>query len=455
MNFSKKTLAAAAVSAAFLASVFFFQSCEKEDEIKPHRLELVSGDGQTGAQGELLKDEIRVRAFRPDGSVAAGYPIRVSARSGFALPENQSNFSAEFAPLSQTGAQSIAWSLGCDAEQWLDIVLLSPRCSQSELLQNQCDTLAVLSVRATASVQSGWVKSCGLAGLGNIFRENVRFRDGLNGEIFMLANNALFRSSNDGLEWDLIPPPSLFGSGMTDFAVAPNGDYWALTPFEGVFFSTDRGAIWQNTSSNGGITFSNGNRIWVDGQRVFVNFDFGQGLFRNVIGENFWKTIQPSGSFYNDFENLARASTGDLYIIDDYPKLYKSTNHGDTWTGVSVSSTQLGVSPVKNLQPTEDGKLIFHGLSSNVFYELDLATNASQRKTFSGTVGFLYRRSGKNYALSFDQATGGGTVYEGTGANLAPASIAGFDKGPIEAFFVTPSGKFVLATSTGVYALAN
>ena len=149
--------------------------------------------------------------------------------------------------------------------------------------------------------------------------------------ILLLCASAAHAGVNS---WTVTSP---YGGSILSIAVHPSNAAVMLAQTEGGFYrTTDAGAHWFQTvptsfngpSANGAIVFdpsdSSGNRVFIAALGVFRSDD---------CGASFTAVANPTT---RSIEDIAVASDGTLYIGDHDSRVFKSMNHGASWTEVTV-----------------------------------------------------------------------------------------------------------------------
>ncbi len=197
------------------------------------------------------------------------------------------------------------------------------------------------------------------------------------GHIFTGTANAVYRSTNGGVSWQLLsnglqnstvtslainPHDTLFaGSGGGVWRSTDNGDAWsqvasgmnadAITVdqngqiyaggfYSGVWGSTDGGETWSLTALT---------NVWVgalaaiSSNEVLAGLNSGGGVVRTTDGGSTWRQIGLAGI---NVSSIAVTSASHIFAASQDSGVYRSTDNGATWvrTGLPAAS-YLAVSP--------------------------------------------------------------------------------------------------------------
>ncbi len=218
------------------------------------------------------------------------------------------------------------------------------------------------------------------------------------------AQNYLYRSSNEGENWENITNGFL-SSHLSDIVIRWDGDIF-ISGY-GIYLSTDSGNSWTMMgpteylrcivtnslgdifaggwgkiyrSTNNGVTwveFSQGLPVaWIDeilvdsNDNLIVGTTFG--IYRSVDSGSSWMHIGKPEWMMNGFyfEGLAMNPSGWLFTLDGYEGIYYSTNGGATWInaypGVS-NLTALGLDQT-------DNRILVGSIDGFVYQSVDLGS---------------------------------------------------------------------------------
>jgi len=190
--------------------------------------------------------------------------------------------------------------------------------------------------------------------------------------IIVAEDNFIWRSTNDGMSWDVVEQFAL--TGISSFAKAGTKLFGAATT--GIQTSTDNGASWSfEAFSNGAYSFSsNGSTIYLgSNSKVFKSTDFGAtwidvstglgnggiqallfdgttlfagtpadavGIFRSTNGGTSWDPAAaglPIGKVIRSLISFGAY----VFAGTEGDGIYRSSDHGDTWAKTDVNNTLL------------------------------------------------------------------------------------------------------------------
>lgn len=140
-----------------------------------------------------------------------------------------------------------------------------------------------------------------------------------------LASGIVFRSTDDGMNWIDVSSGQISG-GIVSLAVIESNIF---AVGNGVYVSTDNGAIWNLT----GLADSGATSLAVIGTTIFTGSS-SYGVFRsNNYGTN-W--VQVNSGLIDTLITSLTVSGANLFAGTFNGGVFVSTNYGDTWTHVSV-----------------------------------------------------------------------------------------------------------------------
>jgi len=182
------------------------------------------------------------------------------------------------------------------------------------------------------------------------------------------------------------PYKSVYG-----LSVSNNGNIWATT-HEGIFYSTNNGDTWIQTTNSGlngigimafAMEHPISGSIFLCGYQI--SEDINNGIFRLSSKDGkFWEKVLdlPRTNIFNDFQILDMVVTisGDIYAVgeghnDCSGSVYYSRDNGDTWIEKNKGLPPMSVNPpwlfmgFRSLTLANDGTLYAAGRSG--VYRLD------------------------------------------------------------------------------------
>lgn len=199
-----------------------------------------------------------------------------------------------------------------------------------------------------------WERSRGLKGVSHLAVSSVP-----SPVVYAVAEASLYRSTDGGASWTLVLQGSLIGFGINALAVHPaNSSVVYLGTLEnGILKSTDGGVKWKQVfedASCGGI-----HSLVISSRSpstVYAGCESDQTapFFKSTNGGATWTatgaSLPDGGQFFHVALDPHRPRV--LYVtasmeVGGAPQwvTFKSTNHGATWTRLSVQGSLLEVSP--------------------------------------------------------------------------------------------------------------
>ena len=184
------------------------------------------------------------------------------------------------------------------------------------------------------------------------------------GWLFAATDGGVYRSTDNGLHWDLhlfpsqlyndIEPITILGpnvvAAVTDFSnyiSTDRGDSWNFTDLQGFAVDTD-GTIYAGSSSAGVQKSTDTAKSWMpfalEGKKIFVVVLAGgghfvcssdSGLYYSGDNGTTWTYRNYAGEFN---WNIQSDRNGHLFIIQDF-QVYTSSDFGNTWNLVVLPGT--------------------------------------------------------------------------------------------------------------------
>jgi photosystem II stability/assembly factor-like uncharacterized protein len=192
------------------------------------------------------------------------------------------------------------------------------------------------------------------------------------GHIFAtLRDGSIWKSIDDGVNWNMVVPDSITKNGVQLLFVRPDGDVFFSTPDQRLWFSSNQGSDWRSTRTLGTV-FALG---VISGRVIIAGTD--SGTFRSLdygvsFGPNTWQCF------------TAFDIRGDGAVINAGTRtdLYRSLDSGSTW--VKQFSDGKNIKIVEFLE-TRDNLLLAGG--AYVCQSLDGGLTWKRTGTV-GAVGF-------------------------------------------------------------------
>src|SRR4030095_8901370 len=286
--------------------------------------------------------------------------------------------------------------------------------------------------------------------------------------ILVAEDNFIWRSTDDGMNWDVVEQfaltgigsfakagTKLFGAARTGIQTSTdNGASWNFEPFSNgansfasngntiylgsnskVFKSTDLGATWIDMSKglgNGGIE-----ALLYDGNTVFAGTPADTaGIYRSTNGGQSWDPAAVGLPVASEIRMLI-AFAGYVFAGTQGDGIYRSSDHGDTWTKTDINNPLLANALVFTFCVKDNN--LFAGAINGIYKSTD--NGATFQRTVEGfppnigVTAYALTTSGGNVAaavnVSFSPSQGlagifyssddGGTWHQGTVANITQA----------------------------------
>jgi hypothetical protein len=220
----------------------------------------------------------------------------------------------------------------------------------------RCVTLTFFLISSLASAQ--WVQTNGPES-GEVFCIAACGKD-----LFVGTENGVYRSTDDGTNWS---PTELRNTMVLSLAVKPIGGsdtaLFAGTWFGGMFRSTSHGGSW--TDVDFGLRNNWVRTLAVSDTDIFAGTDSG-GVFLSSNNGDYW--IPVNEGLTNPFVNAVSAVGTNLYAATD-SGLFRSTNHGTSWTLLALAGQKVNAVAVIDT-------ILFAGTdTSGIFRSTDRGTN--------------------------------------------------------------------------------
>lgn len=171
--------------------------------------------------------------------------------------------------------------------------------------------------------------------------------------VYVMGSQGIIKSE-DGSTWKNLAPA--YGSGQFYLGVITNGNQVTVYNGSKAYVSSDKGSTWGNGQAyiNPGASSGYNPNYSVYSGEVANNYYYSIPLTgaelvpitRSTDGINWSTTKSAQGSYYYDqgYRDVLAASGDNVFCIyapgaesftPDHKRLYKSTDHGDSWTMVS------------------------------------------------------------------------------------------------------------------------
>lgn len=282
------------------------------------------------------------------------------------------------------------------------------------------------------------------------------------GTLYVGTTQALYKSTDGGTHWTAWTVAA--GVSITEIAVAASDPKYVYASTWGsyVYYSSDAGATWKQSSaglSDGWSGPAYTPLIAVDPGNPLRAYTatWRGGIFRSTNGGASWTRIAQGGVYWLFHLAVAPSSPNVLWAANDamytgFANIVKSTDYGDTWTGAGQPATSEDGSAVA-VDPSNPN-LPYVGTSAGLFKS---AGGSSWTKIFAPSPGSpgigsfvisptnaLQMYAGSPYSGIYLSKNGGQT-WQPSNNGFAAASIANIDLS-----LAKPSTMYATADTVGV-----
>jgi len=212
------------------------------------------------------------------------------------------------------------------------------------------------------------------------------------GNLLACNSNGIFRTSNNGTNWDQISNLN----SVLSIAVSGNGDYYAGNNYGKIIKSTNSGLSWveiYNNQIQGNTTGIRDIMIKPDG-KIFAGVYY-LGLFRSIDNGINWFRIN-NGLTNQRVSIVASNGNAKLYAGTFHDGLFASSNSGNLWTQIGLTNKyvfSIGFNGALNIfvyTPSQQGGL-YRSTDSGLNWEqtgngLSLSGNINIFRTINGTI---------------------------------------------------------------------
>jgi len=179
-------------------------------------------------------------------------------------------------------------------------------------------------------------------------------------EVYASTNRGIFRSSDDGLSWNLVYPftPATVGPTLWPVvAVKQNGAVFAGTP-SGVFVSLDQGATWIPRGLAG--TAIRSLAVTPRGDILAGGIESGK-IYLSTDDGTTWSVVHTSVNATESIYSLASDTAGYFYASTSYGKFLVSSDNGSTWNQpnqIYLSALQILVTSDGSIYAATGGRAV-------------------------------------------------------------------------------------------------
>jgi len=217
-------------------------------------------------------------------------------------------------------------------------------------------TILILLLLGGIPAMGQWVQTSGPSG-GFVSQLVV---NAANGYVYALANNGVYRSTNNGASW--VPVTNSFGADMPLYSIAASG----TTVYIGsstivnpkiVYRSTDNGDTWSQMNGSGLPGYATMSVMLVVGSKLLAHVTTALGsppFYSSTDGGDTW-VASNAGMPANSSAIFLTTKGSDIYagLSNTVKGIYKSTDNGVNWipsnttiggiTGLSANSSYIFV----------------------------------------------------------------------------------------------------------------
>jgi hypothetical protein len=411
-------------------------------------VEILDGNGQSGATGEMLNDTLRIHitsqiiSLNPEHFVL--FPKIING-NGIVSHPSFSDKPAQFLEADSQGSIKALWRLGCgDTQQRLTFYLYNTdSCGIATIASGLCEPIDSVTFNATAKTPHGWNRACGITWSD---RHNTKIRE-YNDKLYAVHYGVLYSLViKEGMSWEQVP--GVPSDEIYDFGFTSTGIIYLLTENNGLYRSSDL-RHWK-ALSNGIQDARYPYTLLVEDSVVYASFMF-DGLYRlRTSSGDTWKKLLIDGKYWEEYKFATRHPEGDLYIVDKWDELWVSSNSGDTWTHVPISYQYMR-SEAEDFKIDNSGTIYIGSGDASLAiltatnYTGELHSYYKWNSTHQFINNIKFRNGEVYYLVNFTPSPG---IYSST-SGWQKVDI-GFDK-PIHQFAFDPSGNFILGCNDGIY----
>jgi hypothetical protein len=412
--------------------ILLLLSCDKEDKLAEAKLEIISGDNQSGTAAYSLEHSLVLKA-NSSTLWKNGFMIRAKMKTGNGFVSSEDNESFRYIYSTEDGFFSMTWNLGCDFEnQEVVFYLYHYKYGDAyDIDANYCTPLDSISFHAETTFPKGWVKMCGL---DQWDAQNTRLSV-VQGDSYLVNFKTLYVP-----DFTVIPSWKIYSEHLrylvNQFTVSPSHKMFVGSEGGLFSFSDNHLEFLTDKISRSGVI-----SILAEDSVLFCSYFLNQGLFRIRPGESDWTFLTIDGAENLELRRLQRHPNGNLYAVEDFEELWMSEDNGDTWSHFQDFNKYIWSDPF-NLQIHPTG-LFYLGTSDGMLRVIspnDLSV--IEAHSHAGAVTNIYFTEDAVYYLA------DGKIW--SSSNNWQALDLGFDK-TINSFSIDAKNRLFIESSDGVY----
>ena len=158
-------------------------------------------------------------------------------------------------------------------------------------------------------------------------------------EGLILNSSALFKTTNQGYDWEKFKLPTEYKPNIIDAAISLRGNKVLIAANQRVFMSEDRGLTWKTVHMfpleeymfiAKKILFVNDSTIFIGGGRTSLN----SNIYKSTDGGFTWtRKYTGNDEFITDMDFI---DENNIAAISHYSRLLRTKDGGETWTSTDV-----------------------------------------------------------------------------------------------------------------------
>lgn len=427
--------------------LFLFNlSCNKL-EITPSeskfygKIEVISGNNQSGIFGENLKDIIIIKAS--SNNLQRRYLIKFEMVQGNGEVILNS-YTANSVMLDSIGIFKFNWRLGCNDNIQKVKFLLYVDSAKSYYENYDYYKIPSDSITITANgiKPTGWGRACGCENF-DVFRTKIISFDK---STLYLINRGLYKSIDGGINWNKVKGIPNW-EDIVDGQFNSSGWLYILTRNNGICFSKDLNQ-WEYIN-NGILDHRDPTTFLVEDSALFVSFYF-DGPYKTTNNGKFWKKLLVGNGGGERYYFITRHPNGNLYLFDEWTNFWVSKDYGNLWQSIKLDYKYIPYE-VYDLKIDKNG-LIYIGSG-------DATISIISSTTYKGEARSYYQWNAFSQSI-FNIQLLNDNVYYLVSGNPKPGIYTkinnwnfldiGFSK-KIFYFYIKSDNTFILLSNDGLY----